>query len=168
MPSVFGFFCSCAPGLCVTISLPENSRLFPASRVYRPSIWTPEIFATKLWHSSQNINAGCDRKKKCEEGGSDRFHAINWLFSNWPLYKITKLSSSGVHWIIHLLLCLSVPFVQTFLSLLPPNFWMRMDGPGIYSRSLRWPAFQDSLLYPGLFTREGKKGVNGLGRRCYS
>jgi len=47
----------------------------------------------------------------------ERFHAINRFFSNRPLYKITKLSSSGAYWIIHLLLCLFLPFVQTFLQL---------------------------------------------------
>lgn len=70
----------------------------------------------------------------------DRFHAIIWLFFNWPLYKITKLSTSGVYWIIHFLLCLSLPFVQSFLSLLP-NFWMRMDGPMLSFSLLCFPGF---------------------------
>ena len=125
---------------------------FTASRVYRPSTWTPEIFETKLWHFSHNINAWCDRKR-------DRFHAINWFFSNWPLYKITKLSTSGAYWIIHLLLCLSLPFVQTFLSLF--TRFLNENGTGPYS-PFRCPAFQDLLLYLGLLTLEKRQWRGGF------
>lgn len=113
-------------------------QLFTASRVYTPSMHR------HLRYSQQNCDIFLITPIRSVTEKGDRFHAINWLFFNWPLYKITKLSTSGVHWIIHLLLCLSLSFVQSFLSLLP-GFWMRMAGP-ILSFSL--PCFPGFAFVP--------------------
>lgn len=130
--------CFYAAELCVTSRLPPKNvgHLPPAGFTDHPNgHWrylqqNCDIFLLTLMR-------GVTEKR-------DRFHAINWFFSNGPLYKITKLSTSGAYWIIHLLLCLSLPFVQSFLSLLP-DFWMRIDGP-ILSFSL--PCFPGFAFVP--------------------
>lgn len=86
----------------------------------------------------RNINAWCDRKKETVFTlSTDSFPT--------PLYKITKLSTSGAHWIIHLLLCLSLPFVQTFLSLLPECL---NENGRAHTLLLRCPCFPGFAFVP--------------------
>lgn len=49
-------------------------------------------------------------------------HEMRWLFSSNRLFRnITKLSTSGVYWIIHFPLYVPLPFVQTIFFL-----WLRV------------------------------------------